>query len=83
MATATHENVKVLKLRAGAAPIDTNGYIDTDTGMTRVLPSISVLAIPQPIPNAKGSKTNDELAKLAAKRKPPLKWYDGDEEQLF
>jgi hypothetical protein len=41
------------------------------------------LAIPEPIPDAKGSLTTDQLREIVKHRQPPAEWFAGDEEQLF
>jgi hypothetical protein len=41
------------------------------------------LETPEPIPNAKGSLSSDQLQEIAKHRRPPSAWYQGDEEQIF
>ncbi len=38
---------------------------------------------PEPIPDAKGSLTADQLREIAKRHQPPASWFAGDEEQLF
>ena len=82
MAIAEIQNV-VFKAPAPVSPVDVNNCNASSAGMTRVLAPVESLNVPRPISDAKGSLSNDELEKLAAKRQPPLSWYDGDEEKLF
>jgi hypothetical protein len=48
----------------------------------RILP-IEPLTNPEPIPDAKGSLTSDQLREIAKRRQPAASWLEGDEEQLF
>jgi len=38
---------------------------------------------PEPIPDAKGSLTNQQLKELAKTNRPLAAWFEGNEEQLF
>jgi hypothetical protein len=42
-----------------------------------------VLSPPEPLPAVKGTPSHETLKKLAAKYRPPAKWLEGDEEDLF
>lgn len=48
----------------------------------RIKPLVS-LKSPEPIPDAKGSLTSDQLREISKRRQPPASWFAGDEEQLF
>ncbi len=48
----------------------------------RIKPLVS-LNKPEPIPDATGSLTSDQLREIAKRRQPPATWFEGDEEQLF
>ena len=78
MATATTQSVQVAKQRR--LEVDNCAYL---AGSVHFSEPVSVFDPPRPITDAKGSRSNDELEKLAAKRQPPESWYEGEEEQLF
>ena len=78
MATATIQSIQVAKKRR--LEVDIYAYL---TGPAHLSEPVSVFDPPRPITDAKGSLSNDELEKLAAKRQPPKSWYEGEEEQLF
>ena len=46
-------------------------------------PPLVALDAPEPIPDANGSLTSEQLKALATKHKPPTSWLEGGEEQLF
>jgi len=48
----------------------------------RIKPLVT-LKKPEPIPDAKGSLTSDQLREIAKRRQPPARWFEGEEEQLF
>jgi hypothetical protein len=44
---------------------------------------VKSLATPEPIPDAPGSLTSQELREIVKRSRPPASWFEGDEEQLF
>lgn len=51
-------------------------------GTIRAKP-IKSLSTPEPIPDAPGSLTSQELREIAKRSPPPASWFESDEEQLF
>lgn len=82
MATATIQSVKVIKV-APATPMDVGSCHDRPMGITRILGTVEVVNPPRPIPDARGTLSNERLKAIAEKHQPPQEWYEGEEEQLF
>jgi hypothetical protein len=86
MATATLQSLQVLKVTAAspaAQPINAHVFRDTETRITRTLNPVKSLDQPRPVSDAPGTLSKERLRAIAKKHRPPQKWYEGDEEQLF
>ena len=82
MATATIDSLKVSKKTSDTpTAIECSGQYAMS--ITRTFSAVRVLERPTPIPDARGTLSNDRLRAIAKKHQPPQEWYEGDEEPLF
>lgn len=83
MTTTRELNIKILRDQGLVARITTEDAESYKACWVFRSPPIELLTPPEPIPDRPGSISNARLMELTQTHKPPQRWYDSEEEQLF